>query len=62
MLMFNLIMIFSKILRQEIGGSQAEQLESGPCRQVLQDKDNSRNKKELSPAWIEDEETHISHS
>lgn len=44
-------------MRQEIDGSQAEQLESVPCGQTLQDKDNGRSKEELSPAWIKDKET-----
>ena len=43
-------------LRQEIDGPQAEQLESVPSRQILQDEDNSRREK-LSPAQIRDKET-----
>ena len=36
-------------LRQETDGPQAEQLESVPCGQILQDEDESRSRKELSP-------------
>ena len=43
--------------RQELDGSQAEQLESVPCGQILQDKDYGRSKEELRPAWIKDKET-----
>ena len=42
-------------MRQETDGSQAEQLYSVPCGQIL--KDYSRNKEELSSAWIKDRET-----
>ena len=44
-------------LRQEIDGPQAAQLESVPCGQILQDKDNSGSREELSPAQIRDKET-----
>ena len=44
-------------MKQEIDGPQAEQLESVPCGQILQDKDDGRSKEELSPAWIKDKET-----
>ena len=44
-------------MRQEIDGPQAEQLESVPCGQTLQDEDNSRSREELRPAWIRDKET-----
>ena len=43
-------------MRQEIDGSQAEQLESVPCGQILQAKDDGRSKEELSPALIKDKE------
>ena len=39
-------------MRQEIDGSQAKQLESVPCGQILQDKDYGRSKEELRPALI----------
>ena len=45
------------LLRQEIDGLQAEQLEFVPCGQILQDRDNSRAREELSPAQIKDKET-----
>ena len=41
-------------VKQEIDGSQAEQLESVPCGQILQDKDYGRSKNELCSAWIKD--------
>ena len=44
-------------MRQEIDGPQAEQLESVPCGQILQDKDKSRGREELSPAQLRDKET-----
>lgn len=43
-------------LRQDRDGLQAEQLESVPCGQILQDKDNSRGKEKWSPARIKDKE------
>ena len=49
-------------LRQEIDGSQGEQLESAPCRQILQDEENSRIREELSPAQIREETTDSSFS
>ena len=45
------------LLRQEINGPQAEQLESVPSGQILQDKDDGRSKEELHPAWVKDKET-----
>ena len=45
------------LLRQEIDKAQAEQLESVPCGQILQDNDNGRSKEERSPTWIKDKET-----
>ena len=39
-------------LRQEIEGSQVEQLEAVPCGQILQDKDSARTKKELHSAGV----------
>ena len=44
----------SLALRQKIDWSQAEQLETAPCGQMLQDKDYGRSKEKLSPAWIKD--------
>ena len=44
-------------LRPEIDESQAEQLESVPCGQIFQDKDDGRGKEDLCPAWIKNEET-----
>ena len=44
-------------LRQEIDGSQAEQLQCVLFAQILQDKDYGRSKEELHPAWIKDKET-----
>ena len=40
-------------LGQEIDGPQAEQLESGPCGQIIQDEVEEK----LSPAQIRDKET-----
>ena len=45
------------LVRQEIEVSQAEQLESVPCEQILQEKDDGKSKEELRPAWIKDKET-----
>ena len=44
-------------LRKKTDGFQAEQKESVPCGQILQDQDYGRSKEELNPAWIEDKET-----
>ena len=41
-------------LRLEIKGSQAKQLKSVPCGQILQGKDYGRSKEELHPAWMKD--------
>ena len=45
------------VVRQEIDGPQAEQLESVPCGQILQDKDCGRSKEGLSPAPVKNKET-----
>ena len=44
-------------LRQEIEGSQGEQLESVPCGQISQDEEDSRSREELSPVQIREKET-----
>ena len=44
-------------LRQETDGSQIEQVESVPCGQILQDKDNSRKEEKLSPVQIRGKKT-----
>lgn len=44
------------VLRQEIDESRAEQLESVPCGQTLQNKDYGRSKDKLSPAWIKEKQ------
>ena len=47
------------ILRQEIDGPQAEQLEFVPCGQILQ---NSRREEKLRPAQVRGKRPHIPHS
>ena len=49
-------------MRQETDGSQAVQLETFPCGQILQDKNDGKSKEELSPALVRDKKTRISHS
>jgi hypothetical protein len=40
-----------------VDGPQAEQLELGPCGQILQDEDKSKREEKLSPAQIREKET-----
>lgn len=48
-------------MKQEIDGFQAEQLESVPCGQTLQDQDKGRTKDKLHSTWIKDKEiTYVS--
>ena len=42
-------------------GPQAEQLELGPCGQILQDEDKSKREEKLSPAQIR-KRPRVSHS
>ena len=44
-------------MREEVDRPQAEQLESVPYGQILEDKSNKRSKEGLSPAPIKDKET-----
>lgn len=41
-------------LKQEVDGFQAEQLQSIPCGQIIQDKDYGSRKEELCLSWIKD--------
>ena len=43
--------------RQETDRSQTEQVKSVPCGQTLEDGDDGKNEKELSPALVRYEET-----
>ena len=44
------------LLRKEIDRPQAEQLESVPCGQIFQDRNNGRSEEEVRPAHIKDKE------